>query len=221
MLILHSPSRLTWTCCSFSVNTALRITLVIFRHLDLDEGDLIPAKALTCLSVSLTASYPPESSVVDAAVKLIKVVHHMIASAPISLLESIIFAVQRGLALWIEGKSVSLPEDQYNELVRDLLVSSLYGPRSVNFTAHATLRFTSYAVRTAPTNCCIIKCSRSTSHRDIFTYSAACGWVRPRFGASSIPYVAVLPRHLPHTAMSGVCASMPLYASTGECCCPA
>ena len=41
MLILHSPSRLTWTCCNFSVNTALRITLVIFRHLDLDEGDPI------------------------------------------------------------------------------------------------------------------------------------------------------------------------------------
>ena len=66
--------------------------------------------------MTLTASYLPESSV-DAAVKLIKVVHHMIASAPISLLESIIFAVQRGLALWIEDKSVSLPEDQYNELV--------------------------------------------------------------------------------------------------------
>ena len=127
MLIVRSPFRLTWTCCSFSVNTALRITLVIFRHLNLDEGDPIPARALTYLSMALTDSYPSETSTVDAVVKLIKVVHHMMASAPISLLESVIFAVQRGLALWIEDKSVSLLEDQYNELVRDLLVSPSYG----------------------------------------------------------------------------------------------
>jgi hypothetical protein len=87
----------------------------------------MPATALSYLNMTLVASYPPESSIVDTVVQLIKVVHHIMVSTHISLLEPVIVAVQRGLALWIEDKSTSLPEEQYNELVRDLSVSSSYG----------------------------------------------------------------------------------------------
>jgi hypothetical protein len=73
--------------------------------------------------MTLTTSYPPQSGVVDTVVKLIKAVHQVMICTPISLLEPTIFAVQRGLALWIEDKSICLSEEQYNKLVRTFPVS--------------------------------------------------------------------------------------------------
>jgi hypothetical protein len=77
--------------------------------------------------MTLITSYPPQSGVVETVVKLINAVHHVMICRPISLLEPIIFAVQRGLALWIEDKFISLSEEQYNDLVRNLIFQ-LYRP---------------------------------------------------------------------------------------------
>lgn len=69
--------------------------------------------------MTLTAAYPPQPSTVHTASELIKVFHRIIISMPVSLLEPVVFAVQTGLAAWIEDTCMSLSEDQYNELVRD------------------------------------------------------------------------------------------------------
>lgn len=111
---------LTWTWCSFPVNTALGVALAILRRLKLDEGDLIPTKTLSFLNMTLTASYPPHPSTIDTASKFIKVFHRMIISVPVSLLEPFVFAVQTGLAVWMEDNCVTLSVDQYNDLVRNL-----------------------------------------------------------------------------------------------------
>ena len=111
---------LTWNWRRFSINTALGVALAILRRLNLNEGDSIPTRALSYVNMTLTTSYPPQPSTVDAASELIKVFHHMIISMPVSLLEPVVFAVQTGLAVWIEDKCVSLLEDQYNDLVRNL-----------------------------------------------------------------------------------------------------
>lgn len=47
----------------------------------------------------------------------------MITVIPTSLLEPFVLAVQTGMAIWIEDKCLSLSDDQYNGLVRDLLSS--------------------------------------------------------------------------------------------------
>ena len=83
--------------------------------------------------MTLTASYPPQPSTVDTASELIKAFHHMIISVPTSLLESVVFAVQAGLAVWIEDDSVSLSVDQYNDLVRNLSSSPPCLPLSLLF----------------------------------------------------------------------------------------
>lgn len=70
--------------------------------------------------MTLTSSYPPQSCTVDATYKLLKDIHHMVMSMPVSLLEPVIFTVQTGLAVWIEDKSMSLSADQYNVLVRNV-----------------------------------------------------------------------------------------------------
>jgi hypothetical protein len=111
---------LTWTWCSFPVNVALGIALAILRCLNLNEGDSIPARTLSYLNVTLTASYPPQSSTIDTASELIKAFHRMIVSVPVSLFEPVVFALQTGLAVWIEDNCVSLSVDQYNDLVRNL-----------------------------------------------------------------------------------------------------
>jgi hypothetical protein len=111
---------LTWTWCSFPVNCALAVALAILRRLNLNEGYSIPTRTLSFLNMTLTASYPPQPSTIDTASKLIKVFHRMIISVPVSLLESVVFAVQTGLAVWIEDNCVSLSVDQYNDLVRNL-----------------------------------------------------------------------------------------------------
>ncbi|KAN0127601.1 hypothetical protein V8E53_014579 [Lactarius tabidus] len=51
----------------------------------------------------------------------------MIMSTPVSLLESAIFAIQTGLAVWIEDKRFSLQGELYNDLRLQLL------PLSVTF----------------------------------------------------------------------------------------
>jgi hypothetical protein len=107
--------------CSFPVSTALRIAIAILRHLDFHEGDSIPARTFSFLSATLVASYPPQSSTSDAVSVLIKALHHMIMSVPVSLLESIIFAIQTGLAVWIEDKRFTLQGEAYNDIVRDFL----------------------------------------------------------------------------------------------------
>jgi hypothetical protein len=43
----------------------------------------------------------------------------MITSVPLSLLESVVLAVQTALAVWIEDKCVCLSEEEYNDLVCD------------------------------------------------------------------------------------------------------
>jgi len=96
------------------MNTALRVALAILRHLNFDEGDSIPTKTLSYLSMTLTSSYPPQSCTVDATYRLLKDIHHMIMSMPVSLLEPAIVTVQTGLAVWIEDKSMSLSAEQYN-----------------------------------------------------------------------------------------------------------
>ncbi|KAI9465060.1 hypothetical protein BJY52DRAFT_1184101 [Lactarius psammicola] len=110
---------------SFPVGTALRIAIAILRHLDLHEGDPIPARTFSFLSAILVASYPPQSSTSDAVSALIKALHHMIMSTPVSLLESIISAIQTGLAVWIEDKRFSLQGETYNDILMPLFESLL------------------------------------------------------------------------------------------------
>jgi hypothetical protein len=103
--------------CSFSINAALHIALAMLRHLNLDEGDSIPTRAFSYLNTALIASYPPQLSTGDVTSKLLKGIHHMIICIPDSLLEPIVLAVQRGLAVWIEDKGMILSAEQYNDLV--------------------------------------------------------------------------------------------------------
>ena len=128
---MRSLYLLTWTWLSFSINTALGVALAILRRINLDDGDFIPTRALSYLSMTLTASYPPQPSTISVVSELIKVFHNIIASIPISLLEPVVFSVQTGLAVWIEDKCVSLSEDQYNNLVRNLSSSPPCLPLSV------------------------------------------------------------------------------------------
>ena len=107
--------------CSFSVSNALRIAIAILRHLDLHEGDTLPAQTFSFLSATLAASYPPQSSTSDAVSALIKALHYMIMSIPVSLLESIVFTIQTGLAVWIEDKRFSLQGEAYNDTVCDFI----------------------------------------------------------------------------------------------------
>ena len=111
---------LTWIWCSFSVNTALGVALATLRRLNLNEGDSAPTRTLSYLNMTLTATYPPQPSTIDTASELIRVFHRMIISAPVSLLEPVVFAVQTGLAVWIEDDCLSLSVDLYNDLVRNL-----------------------------------------------------------------------------------------------------
>lgn len=109
----------TRTWCSFPVNVALSIALAILRRLKLNEGDSIPTRTFSYLNMTLTASYPPQPSTIGTASELVKAFHRMIVSVPASLLESIVFAVQTGFAVWIEDNRVSLSVNQYNDLVRN------------------------------------------------------------------------------------------------------
>jgi hypothetical protein len=97
----------------------LRVALAILRHINLDEGDLIPTKTFSYLSMTLASSYPPQSCTVDATYKLLKDIHHMVMSISASFLEQVILSLQTGLAVWIEDKSMSLSAEQYNDLVRN------------------------------------------------------------------------------------------------------
>jgi hypothetical protein len=103
--------------CSFSINTAMRVALAMLPHLNLDARESIPTRAFSYLNTTLTASYPPQSSIGNATSKLLKGIQHIIISMPVSLLEPIIFAVQTGLASWIEDKCMILSAEQYNNLV--------------------------------------------------------------------------------------------------------
>ena len=105
--------------CSFPVGTALRFAIALLKHLDLRERDSIPPRTFSFLNATLVASYPPQSSTSDAVSALLKVFQHMIMSTPVLLLESVIFATQTGLAVWIEDNRFSLQGEAYNDLVSD------------------------------------------------------------------------------------------------------
>jgi hypothetical protein len=109
--------RIELSQCSFSINTALRVVLAMLPHLSLDDRDSIPNRAFSYLNTILTASYPPQSGIGNATSKLLKGIHHIITTMPVSLLEPIIFAVRTGLACWIEDKCMILSGEQYNDLV--------------------------------------------------------------------------------------------------------
>jgi hypothetical protein len=91
--------------CSFPVNTALRIATASLKHRHLCGRDSIPSQTFSFLNATLVGSYPPPSDAISA---LLSAFHHMIMSTPVSLLESVIFAIQTGLAVWIEDKRFSL-----------------------------------------------------------------------------------------------------------------
>lgn len=99
------------------MTSALRVALIILRHLNLVEGDSLPAKTFSYLCMTLTSAYPPQPCVVDATCRLLKDIRHMIMSIPVSSLEPVIFALQTGMAVWIEDKLMSLSAEQYNVLV--------------------------------------------------------------------------------------------------------
>ena len=105
--------------CSFPVGTALRFAIALLKHLDLRERDSIPPRTFSFLNATLVASYPPQSSTSDAVSALFKAFQHMIMSTPVSLLESVIFATQTGLAVWIEDNRFALQGEAYNDLVSD------------------------------------------------------------------------------------------------------
>ena len=111
--------------CSFPVGTALRFSIAFLKHLDLRERDSIPARTFSFLNATLVASYPPQSSTSDAVSALLKAFQHIIMSTPVLLLESVIFATQTGLAVWIEDNRFSLQGEAYNDLVSDFLISFL------------------------------------------------------------------------------------------------
>lgn len=138
MLAVWFPYLLTRAWCSFSINTALRLALAILRLLNYNEGVTISSGTLSYLSITLNASYPPRSTTIDSAFKLIKALHQMITSTPVSSLESVIFAVQAGLAVWIEDRCVFLSAEQYNDLVCILFIP-LPITQSISFAAHAPL----------------------------------------------------------------------------------
>jgi hypothetical protein len=106
--------------CSFPINTALRVALAMLPHLNLDDGDSISTRAFSYLNLTLTASYPPQSSIGNATSKLLKGIQHIIEIIPVSLLELIIFTVQTGLVGWIEDKCMIMSAEQYNDLVSNL-----------------------------------------------------------------------------------------------------
>ncbi|KAH9007748.1 hypothetical protein EDB84DRAFT_1600427 [Lactarius hengduanensis] len=110
---------------SFPVSTALRVAMAILRYLDLHEGDMISARTLSFLSATLVASYPPQLSTSDTVSTFIKAFQHMIMSTPVSLLESIVLAIQTGLVVWIEDKHFSLPDESYNDILVPLYESLL------------------------------------------------------------------------------------------------
>ncbi|KAI9508331.1 hypothetical protein F5148DRAFT_1197378 [Russula earlei] len=110
---------------SFSINAALRIARAILRHLNLDKVDSFSKETLSYLHMTVTVSYPPQPSMVDAAGEFMMVFHHAIITMPVSLLEPVVLAVQTGLAVWIEDKEMSLSEEQYNDLVMPLYDSLL------------------------------------------------------------------------------------------------
>ncbi|KAF8258476.1 hypothetical protein EI94DRAFT_1130416 [Lactarius quietus] len=109
----------------FPMGTALRIAIAILRHFDFPEKDSIPARTFSFLNATFVASYPPQSSTSDAVSTLIKSFHHMIMSTPIALLESVILAIQTGLAVWIEDNCFSLQGEAYNDLLMPLYESLL------------------------------------------------------------------------------------------------
>ena len=117
MLAMWNPYLLNRTWCSFSINYALRVALAILRHLNLHEGDSISTRTFSYLSTTLTAAYPPQSSTIDAAYRLLKDIHHVIISMPVSLLEQVVFAIQTGLAVWVEDKYMALSTEHYNDIV--------------------------------------------------------------------------------------------------------
>ncbi|KAH9028345.1 hypothetical protein EDB85DRAFT_1970625 [Lactarius pseudohatsudake] len=88
-------------------------------------GDSTPARMLAFLNATLVASYPPQSSTSDAVSALIRATQHMIMSTPVSLLESIVLAIQTGLAVWIEDQRFSLPGEAYNDILMPLYESLL------------------------------------------------------------------------------------------------
>ena len=150
---LSLPFCLVLISCSFPVSTALRIAITFLMHLDLRERDSIPARTFSFLNATLVASYPLQSSTSDALSTLIKACHHIIISTPVSLLESLIFAIQAGLAVWIEDKRFSLQGEAYNDLVRNFhFLLSLYSLLSYS-AAHASLRIVPSAFTTTSAVC--------------------------------------------------------------------
>jgi hypothetical protein len=107
--------------CSFPVSTALRIAIAFLKNLHLRERDSIPARTFSFLNATLVSSYPPQSSTSDAVSALLKAFHPIIMSTPVSLLKSVICAIQTGLAVWIEDERFSLQGEAYNDLVSDFL----------------------------------------------------------------------------------------------------
>jgi hypothetical protein len=165
---------LTWTWCSFPVNTALGVALAILRRLNLNEGDSIPTRTLSYLNMTLTASYPPQPSTIDTASELIKAFHRTIISVPVSLLEPVVFAVQAGLAVWLEDDCVSLSVDQYNGLVRNLSSSPHCLPLSLLFSQLMPV-YDSLLTRlpSASPNYRVSQCPRPAPHRGILAHCSA------------------------------------------------
>jgi hypothetical protein len=178
--------------CSFPVSTALRIAIAFLKHLDLRERDSIPARTFSFFNITLVASYPPQSSTSGAVSALLKAFRHMIMSTPVSLLQSVIFAIQTGLAVWIEDKRFSLQGEAYNDLVSNFLfLLSLPIPYLVYSAAHASLRITPSAFATAPTICNFSERPLPAPHLCVFAHSTAgtgTGSVSTIFLHSALPF---------------------------------
>lgn len=180
--------------CSFPLSTALRIAIAFLKHLDLRERDSIPARTFSFLNATLVASYPPRLSTSDAILTLLKAFHHMIMSTPVSLLESVIFAIQTGLAVWIEDKRFSLQDEAYNDLVSDFLfILSLPIPNLIYSAAHASLRVAPSAFATALTVCNFSERPLPAPHLCVFAHSTAgtgTSRVSTIFLRSALPFFA-------------------------------
>jgi hypothetical protein len=99
-----------------------QVTLLLFSHVDLGDNGPVPSHCLALFDSVLCDLYPPHPDMLSTALRHLRLLRDIITPAPSSLIVTILVAFRRSLCRWIEDQSGVIAEEEYNGVVRLLLL---------------------------------------------------------------------------------------------------
>lgn len=98
-----------------------KLVTLLLPHIDLEYSTDLPVEMLSVIDEVLYTLYPPPAKLRSTCLECLHLTSDIVSSAPLPLLVSTLVALQKSLCCWIKDDQKTIPDEEYNIVVRLLL----------------------------------------------------------------------------------------------------